>query len=111
MQANPPPNRAGWDERGETVGKENANRDVKWEDAEWEHTKPVLAHFGYTPDGYPINKFGTLKMRGVWTNETSVPNLGDFADLLLCWSAGKQIRIALDYDPDYPKMLVQVFED
>lgn len=62
----------------------------------------VLAHYGYTSEK-------TAPTRGVWANDgTALQRLSSLPELLEQHESGK-LRIVFDYDPEYPKALIQVW--
>lgn len=62
----------------------------------------VLAHYGYTPEK-------AAPARGIWANDDTVlQRLSKLPELLEQHGSGK-LRIVFDYDPEYPKALIQVW--
>lgn len=67
-----------------------------WEDGV--NSQTVLEHYGREMDVHA--------MRGFWKNDDSVlENLKKIPELL---DAKEKIRITFDYDPDYPRALIQI---
>lgn len=62
----------------------------------------VLTHFAYG---------NTAPTNGIWPNDgTALGRLGKLPEVLhLCQAEKKKIRIVFDYDPDFPKALLQIW--
>lgn len=66
------------------------------------NTAAVLAHYGYEP--------GRLApTRGIWENDSAaIQRLSKLPELLERYGDGK-LRVVFDYDPEYPRALIQVW--
>lgn len=63
-------------------------------------SKKTAEHYGY---------FLMARKRGCWKNEPGVlENIRLLPEVL---SEDKKFRAIIDYDPEFPRVLVQVFED
>ena len=73
-----------------------------WDDGV--NARLVAEHYGYTSDEL-------APTRGFWRNDKTVlKRLSEVQVLLEQFSdPGKKIRVVFDYDPDYPRALIQVW--
>lgn len=64
----------------------------------------VFGHFGYLEDDYAPSV-------GIWpNNDGTLSRLGGLPEVLQSFGgAQKKIRIVFDYDPNFPKALLQVW--
>lgn len=63
----------------------------------------VLRHFGY-PEDTQEKGVGI----GCWEKSKTFDNLADLPGLIPYLDKNKKIRIVFDYDPDFPRALLQV---
>lgn len=63
----------------------------------------VLRHFGY-PEDTQEKGVGI----GCWEKSKIFNNLADLPELIPYLDKNKKIRIVFDYDPDFPRALLQV---
>ena len=66
--------------------------------------KAILKHYGYNGDS-------TAQTIGLWPNDgTAIARLGQLPEALGLYKAEKsKIRVVFDYDPDYPRAVLQVW--
>lgn len=67
-------------------------------------TEATLKHYGYDTEI-------AAPAMGLWSNDgTTISRLGKLPEVLSMYKAEKRkIRVVFDYDPDYPRALLQVF--
>ena len=75
-----------------------------WEDGT--NGPRTLEHYGYSPEDYLTGGVS----RGFWPNDgTALEKLKNLPEYIQLAHPAQKIRIVFDYDPEYPRALIQVF--
>lgn len=67
------------------------------------NTKDTLKHYGYLEDT-PDKDVGI----GLWDKSDALDRLAKLPEMLPYLDGNKKIRVVFDYDPDFPKALLQI---
>lgn len=67
------------------------------------NTKDTLKHYGY-PEDIPDKDVGI----GLWDKSDALDRLAKLPEMLPYLDGNKKIRVVFDYDPDFPKALLQI---
>lgn len=67
------------------------------------NTKDALKHYGY-PEDTPDKDVGI----GLWDKSDALDRLAKLPEMLPYLDGDKKIRVVFDYDPDFPKALLQI---
>lgn len=67
------------------------------------NTKDALKHYGY-PEDTPDKDVGI----GLWDKSDALDRLAKLPEMLPHLDGNKKIRVVFDYDPDFPKALLQI---
>ena len=67
------------------------------------NTKDTLKHYGY-PEDTPDKDVGI----GLWDKSDALDRLAKLPEMLPYLDGNKKVRVVFDYDPDFPKALLQI---
>lgn len=67
------------------------------------NTKDTLKHYGY-PEDTPDKDVGI----GLWDKSDALDRLAKLPEMIPYLDGNKKIRVVFDYDPDFPKALLQI---